>query len=96
MTIDRSDEVKSSGVDVHVRWRTPMHLWLYCSLMGLPPTAMTMPGHDPPVAWRAGGFYAGCIDVVVCPSKAPDEIQVGYIWRDWPVPVLDAEPGQRP
>jgi hypothetical protein len=91
MRLDRSGEVKSGNLNVTVRWRSPQHLWLYCSLMGVPPVAMTMPGHDPPVAWKTSPTY-GDLTVVICPALRP-----GFLKAFLPaeIPVLEAEPGRR-
>lgn len=91
MTVDRSGEIKSGNLNVRVRWRSPQHLWLYCSLMGVPPTAMTMPGHDPPVAWRAGQMCGE--ECIACPGIRT-AFEFGQLPHD--VPILDAEPGRAP
>jgi len=54
--------------------------------------ADTFPGHDPPVAWRAGPDYAfgGTIGAVCVPSMPEGSVAIGHY--DLPV-LLDGEPG---
>lgn len=59
------------------------------------PVTMTMPGHDPPVAWRCGsGPWGFGMKVVCCPTFLLEgKVLVGQVPDE--VVVLDAEPGQR-
>lgn len=59
------------------------------------PVTFTMPGHDPPVAWRAGQMF-GVFPMIACPGFTPrGSIGVAEYMEPAPI-ILDTMPGQRP
>jgi len=56
------------------------------------PTALPVPVHDPPVAWRVKAFDT--FPLVACPAIGGGACMIGQAPRD--LPILDSEPGQRP
>lgn len=58
-------------------------------------TAVTLPCHDPPVAWRVEkrwGMWP--VNVVVCPAMDEGAIAFAHVIEG--CQILDAEPGRRP
>lgn len=55
-------------------------------------TAIQLPCHDPPVAWRVEKRWGQWpIQVVVCPAFPEGKIGIG----EMDIPILDGEPGRR-
>jgi hypothetical protein len=56
--------------------------------------AITLPGHDPPVAWRVPSAWDPTMPVITCPTISGWAL-ISPIARD-ALAVLEAEPGRSP